>query len=355
MQAPFRNRHIISILSALVLHVILVLMLGLVDLDRDLSDDKRLGPVAVRFEPLPSETLPRPAEAEPEEVPEAERSQAQPAAEDQQPADQATDQSANQAAPEEESQAAQAPQASPQASERQETEEEWTIPTPSGRSWEEPRTERRRTPSPQTTEQEPASESLEGRRERSPSSEAEDQRSEGSRIVYGEQEQSDQSDAGRSRDEAAAPDETQPDQSESVFSDETLQDLESVQRSGETDPADRTGGEGQGQSGPAPDTGSSPIDVELEGSHTRRLDEYSLPELTEEELAELPGRIAVEVSFTLPPNGRPTALNTAVSSGYPEIDQKVMQAVIRTWRFSQAPQDAEAVNGRARIIIRAAE
>ena len=179
--------------------------------------------------------------------------------------------------------------------------------------------------------------------------------------MYGDQEQPGESGAGRSREEAAAQSETQPDQDRSVFSDETLQDLESVQ--GSTGQADgrvegnqgRTTGEtGRGQAGPTPTDGSSPVEFEVEGPRTRTLRDYSLPELTEEELAELPGRVEVVVSFKLPPSGRPTDLNPEVSSGIVRVDQKVMQAV-RTWTFSEAPRDAETVSGRARIIIRAAD
>ncbi|MFW5710897.1 MAG: TonB family protein [Spirochaetota bacterium] len=377
MQSPIRDRHIISILTALVLHSIIVLLLGLVDLDRDLLDDQRLGPVAVRFEHLPSERLPRPAEPEPtesprtaepplEEVPEAEQQQAPPAAaQDRQQAEQPASQSAQG------SQAAQASQPAPQSSDQQAAEEEWTIPTPSGRSWEEaPRTDRRRTPSSEPSEQTPASESLEGRQETSPAPESGQSRSSGSQIVYGDEEQPDQSGTDRSRDEAAAQSETQPDQDRSVFSDETLQDLESVQGStgqaegmaegnqgrttGETGTTGQTSGSGQGQAGPTPTEGSSPVEVDVEGPRTRTLRDYSLPELTEEELAELPGRVEVVVSFQLPPSGRPTDLNPEVSSGIVRVDQKVMQAV-RTWTFSEAPRDAETVSGRARIIIRAAD
>lgn len=376
MQSPIRDRHIISILTALVLHSIIVLLLGLVDLDRDLLDDQRLGPVAVRFEHLPSERLPRPAEPEPtesprtaepplEEVPEAEQQQAPPAAaQDRQQAEQPASQSAQG------SQAAQAAQPAPQSSDQQAAEEEWTIPTPSGRSWEEaPRTDRRRTPSSEPSEQTPASESLEGRQETSPAPESGQSRSSGSQIVYGDEEQPDQSGTDRSRDEAAAQSETQPDQDRSVFSDETLQDLESVQGStgqaegmaegnqgrttGETGTTGQTSGSGQGQAGPTPTEGSSPVDFEIEGLD-RTLESHSLPKLTEEDLDDLPGRIEIVVSFKLPPNGRPTDLNTEPGSVYPEIVQKVMQAV-RTWTFSEAPRDAETVSGRARIIIRAAD
>ena len=303
MQAPFRDRHIISILSALVLHVFVVLLLGLVDLDRELSDDKRLGPVAVRFEPLPPEMLPQPAEPEPEERPQS----AEPQLED------APEAAQNQAPP-------------AAAQDRQQSDQ-------------------------------PASQAAQA----PPAAEPEQQQSEGSRIVYGEEEQPGESGAGQSSDEAA-PAETQPEQS-SVFSEELRQELESVQRSGqaagtqgratgETGTTGQTRGSGQGQTGPASTEGSSPVDFEIEGPE-RTLESYSLPQLTEEELDDLPGRIEIVVSFKLPPNGRPTDLNTESGSVYPEIVQKVMQAV-RTWTFSEAPEGSDTVNGRARIIIRAA-
>lgn len=373
MRSPTRDRQIISILIALVLHTFIVLLLGLVDLDQGSADDKRLGPVAVRFEPLPElfppqrqPEQPEPAQpesprtAEPlvEQAPQAEQDQAPPAA-SQQP----SGQPASEAAP-----AQPAPsQSRPQTSDQQAAADEWTIPTPTGRSWEAPRTERMRTPSPQTSEQTPAAESLEGRRDTAPTPERETRSSEGSRIVYGEEEQPGESGAGRTRDQSAAAQQGEQESAPQVFSDELLQDLESVESSGSGQGAqtgqspqnDRTSGEraGSGQrSGPAPDPsdGSSPVDFEIEGQRTRSLEGYSLPELTEAELADLPPQVVVEVSFELPPSGRPRALKTESSSGIVRVDQKVMQAV-GTWKFSEAPQGAEPVNGRARIVIRAAD
>lgn len=372
MRSPTRDRQIISILTALVLHTFIVLLLGLVDLDQGSTDDKRLGPVVVRFEPLPALFPPQsqpdqpepappesPRTAEPlvEQAPRAEQEQAPPAA-SQQP----SGAPASEAAPAEPSPS----QARPQSSDQQAAAEEWTIPTPTGRSYEAPRTERMRTPSRQTSEQAPAAESLEGRRETDPSPERETRSSEGSRIVYGEEEQTGESEAGRTRDQSAAAQQAEQERPESVFSDELLQDLESVESSGsgegsQTGQSAQTGqtsGErgGSGQrSGPAPtpSDGSSPVDFEIEGQRTRSLEGYSLPELTEAELAELPPQVVVEVSFELPPSGRPRALKTESSSGIVRVDQKVMQAV-GTWKFSEAPESAEPVNGRARIVIRAA-
>src|SRR6056297_3701426 len=114
MRTPTGDRQIISILAALVIHGIIVLMLGLIDLGQDITDEKRLGPVAVRFEPVPPETLSQPAEPpEPEEPP----------TEPQEP-------SAEPETPAAESAAAPQQQKSPP---RAAAEEEWSIPTASGR------------------------------------------------------------------------------------------------------------------------------------------------------------------------------------------------------------------------------
>ena len=344
MRSPTRDRQIISILTALVLHSLIVLLLGLVDLDQEFSDDQRLGPVAVRFEPLPELVPPQSQPDQPEQP---------------QPQSQSTAAPLVEQAPQ--AQAPQAPQAAPQAADQPAAEEEWTIPTPTG-SNEAPPTERRRRPSPQTSEQAPAAESLEGRQERSPASATEQQWSKGERIVYGEQEQPGESGAGRTRDQSAAAQQPEQESAPRVFSDELRRELESVEStgagqpgrsSGETAGSDRSSGQNTGPA-PAPSDGSSPVDFDydIEGQ-ARTLESSPSPQLTEEDLVKLPGQKELVVSFMLPPNGRPTALNTEVSSGYPDIDRKVMQAV-RNWTFSEAPEDTEPVNGRARFIIRTA-
>jgi len=340
MRSPTRDRQIISILTALVLHSLIVLLLGLVDLDQEFSDDQRLGPVAVRFEPLPELVPPQSQPDQPEQP---------------QPQSQSTAAPLVEQAPQ-----AQAPQAAPQAADQPAAEEEWTIPTPTG-SNEAPPTERRRRPSPQTSEQAPAAESLEGRQERSPASATEQQWSKGERIVYGEQEQPGESGAGRTRDQSAAAQQPEQESAPRVFSDELRRELESVEStgagqpgrsSGETAGSDRSSGQNTGPA-PAPSDGSSPVEVELEGQRERKLQNYSLPKLSPEELEDLPPQVVMVVSFVVPPSGRPQDLKTDPGSGNVTVDRKVMQAV-RTWKFEEA-QGAEPVNGRARIVIRAAD
>ncbi len=377
MRSPTRDRQLISIFSALALHVVIVLLLGLVDIGRSLDSDTRLGPVAVRFEPVPPQQEPleqkieppaAPEEAtqepaqEPTEVPaaeEAQREQAPPAA------SQRTGEEGEPGAP-----------AAPQQKQTQgpsraaSAEEEWTIPTPSGTSSDDYRTERRRTPYQEPSQEAPASRSREAETTQPVAPEQQEQRSEGSRIVYGEEERAEQTGTGRQEAGPTRPEPQTESPDSSVFSEELMQDLESVRsgREGESQGEGATGSQttdeaagndtpGTPSRGPVPypSEGSSQVAVEFEGERTTRtLKEYSLPELTEAELAELPRRVEVVVSFTLPPNGRPTYLQTERSSGILEVDIKVKQAV-RTWTFSEAPENSDPVEGKARIVIRAAE
>jgi len=341
MRTPTGDRQIISILAALVIHVIIVLMLGLVDLGQDSADEKRLGPVAVRFEPVPPETLPQPAEPpEPEDPPTEPQ---EPSAEPETPA------------------APAAPAAAPQQQERPPraagaaAEEEWSIPTPSGR--EIPDTERRRAPREPSSEQPPASRSPEGRTEDKVAPEEQQGSSEGSRVTYAEEESTEWESDQRRTDSDRTADESQ-EGAESVFSKELMEELETVQASEEG----TANGEAEGGDGTATGTSTTVRTEEggnivyaLEGENsTRNLERSSLPKLSQDELAGLPGRVEVVVSFTLPPSGRTMDLQIERSSGSISVDVKVEQAV-RTWEFSDAPQDAEPVRGMARIIIRAAD
>jgi len=376
MRSPLRDRQLISIISALAIHVVIVLLLGLVDLDQESDSDTRLGPVAVRFEPeqVPEEPVPPrefPEEEEPPEPPEpsepveppespetvevpeeqeAQREQAPPAAsQEPEAAGGRTGEQSSRQTPSE------------QMPRQEKAEEEWTIPSPSGTNPDAFEGERRRIPSRQPREEVPASRAREGREERAVTSEEEQQHSEGSKIVYGEEE------APRPDRSGREPEAEERDRETSVFSEELMQDLESVQSAGEEGPrgdGDATDGETGDATGsessatgpvPFPSEGSSRVDVELEGDRTNRtLKKYSLPQLSEEELAEVPGRVEVMVGFVLFPNGRPTDLQTLRSSGSVDVDRKVEQAV-RTWAFSEAPQNSEPVQGKARIVIRAAE
>ncbi|MFO7729677.1 MAG: hypothetical protein R6V86_02825, partial [Spirochaetia bacterium] len=146
MRTPTGDRQIISILAALVIHTIIVLMLGLVDLGQDI-DEQRLGPVAVRFEPVPPEAIPQPTEPpEPEE----------PRTEPQEPAAESEAQVAEPEEPAAAPQQQESPprQAAAQAQPERAAEEEWSIPTPSGSEIQE--TERRRAPREPSSEQPPA-------------------------------------------------------------------------------------------------------------------------------------------------------------------------------------------------------
>ncbi|MCF7946962.1 MAG: energy transducer TonB [Spirochaetia bacterium] len=351
MRSPTRDRQIISILSALVIHGILVLMLGLVDLGQDITDEQRLGPVAVRFEPVPSEALQQAVEPpEPEEPITEPQEPEEPATESQEPA--AEPQASEPAEP------AAAPQQpeSPQRHAAAAAEEEWSIPTPSGR--EIPDTERMRAPREPSSEQPPASRSLEGRTDRNVAPEQQQGNSEGSRITYAEEPPETRETDRRQADSDRTAENSQ-EGSQSVFDQELLEELESVQASEEG----AANGEAEGGEGTATGTSTTVrtedggnIVYALEGENsTRELLRSSLPELSQEEVSGLPGRVEVVVSFTLPPNGRPMDLKIErSSSSIPVVDAKVKQAV-QTWEFSDAPRDAEPVRGMARIIIRAAD
>ena len=339
MRTPTGDRQIISILAALVIHGIIVLMLGLIDLGQDITDEKRLGPVAVRFEPVPPETLPQPAEPPEPDEPPAEPQE--PAAEPESPAAESA------AAPQQQESPPRAAAAS---------EEEWSIPTPSGR--EIPDTERRRAPPEPSSEQPPASRSLEGQTDRSVSPEQQRGSSEGSRITYAEEEPAE----SRERDQRRPSSDRTADESQEgsvrVFDEELMEELESVQANEEgtaNGDAERGDGTATGTSTVRTEDGGN-IVYALEGENsTRRLERSSLPELSQEELSGLPGRVEVTVSFTLPPNGRPMDLQIErSSSSIPIVNTRVKEAV-QTWEFSDAPQDAEPVKGMARIIIRAVD
>ncbi|MDZ7792504.1 MAG: TonB family protein [Spirochaetia bacterium] len=218
-------------------------------------------------------------------------------------------------------------------------------------------TERRRAPREPSSEQPPASQSLEGRTDRNVAPEQQQGSTEGSSIVYAEEEPTESRESERRRPDSEGPSEESQEGPPSVFSEELMEELESVQAAEEgTANGDVEGGDGTA-------TGTSTVRTEeggqvvyaLEGENsTRELERYSLPQLSQEELSGLPGRVEVVVSFTLPPNGRPMDLQIERSSGRIPVDVKVERAV-QTWEFSDAPRDAESVKGGARIIIRAVD
>ncbi len=341
MRTPTGDRQIISILAALVIHTIIVLMLGLVDLGQDI-DEQRLGPVAVRFEPVPPEALPQPTEPPEPEEPRTEPSE--PPAEPEEPA----------AAPQQ--QESPPRQAAAQAQPERAAEEEWSIPTPSGSEIQE--TERRRAPREPSSEQPPASQSLEGRTADRVAPEQQQGSSEGSRIDFAEEEPPESRETDRRQPDTGRTAEDSQAGSRSVFDEDMMEELESVQASEEGS----SNGTAQGGDGSASGTSSvrteegGDIVYALEGENTaRKLERSSLPKLSPEELEGLPGRVEVVVSFTLLSNGRTMDLNIErSSSSIPIVDARVKEAV-QTWEFSDAPQEAEPVRGMARIIIRTAD
>ncbi len=76
-----------------------------------------------------------------------------------------------------------------------------------------------------------------------------------------------------------------------------------------------------------------------------------MPELSDDQVAELPPEIEVEISFTLDPSGRLTSVRMERDTPNSEVNTKIRQAV-RTWRFEER-DGAETVTGTLRIILRA--
>jgi TonB family protein len=100
---------------------------------------------------------------------------------------------------------------------------------------------------------------------------------------------------------------------------------------------------------------SGDVVVSLEKGHpTRRLISSGLPDLSDEQLSQLPGTMEAVVAFTLQPDGFPLVhLPLEASTGYPEIDKSIVEAV-RKWKFTPlAGGETDTAEGQARIVIRA--
>ncbi|WP_020614336.1 TonB family protein [Sediminispirochaeta bajacaliforniensis] len=328
-----RDRLGVSLLIALALHFLLALLLGLVDWSPE-ADTLRLDPVVLLPPPLPAEPeAVTPSEVEKAEKPEATEPQPEPAV----PAPQKT-------IPE---RPAPRPEVAKQTSPR----------TPSVQAPAQPQPMASRA----QTSQPPASAApLPAPAPRISSSElpkappepevVRNQWSSGSEIVYGDEAAGSTSDLSRSDEDAEAPvaGEGNEKATSPLLSDSTVEEkLGAI-----ADQAASSGRSGQTSAGSSGRTDSASVDepdVTFEGGQTRKLLEWSKPEIKPEMLG---GRsfIPVVVQFTLPADGRPLLPEVVSSSGSTELDNVIKQA-IRNWKFSEA-EDGSSVKGKVRLIIR---
>lgn len=363
MKSFERERFTISLLSALFLHALIVLLLGFVDLGAERSLSHTLPPVTVRLEPL---TPVQPREL-PEEAPEERET---PSPEAPVPAPEAELPQASDQAPAASSAPASSPQPAAQAPElsRETSSSGWTVPEPTDaarqRAAQEveqgPRDDFSSRSTEQETEAQPASSAREAEEYGQEVPEQRTTSSEGSKIVYAEEPPQAQS-SGPSQDAGR---QGEGSQEESIVDSRLLEELEGVESGGAgatgtsqgraSDDASGSGSSGSPSSSFQSEQGQ--VDVVVgEGDEQRELLEYSLPDLTPEQLSQLPREFEVIVEFSLQANGIPFSvyLPQGSSTGYPEVDNRIVEAV-RNWKFNPLPSGStRTMTGKARILIRA--
>jgi TonB family protein len=91
------------------------------------------------------------------------------------------------------------------------------------------------------------------------------------------------------------------------------------------------------------------VEFDTEGVNRRLLSRPD-PDLTKEQLAKLPPKIELTLSFRLESSGIITSVSVLSGSGDTEVDTRIRQAV-REWRFDRS-EGAEPVEGTLRIILR---
>lgn len=359
MKAAEKERLTISLFAAVVMHIFIVLFLGLVDLYEDASTKQTLGPVMVRLQEVRPRVLPE--EAPPEE--------SVPAAQSEAPAESAPD------------------SAEPAASEQASSDRLGSTPAPSNRAssegttpafeWEAPKGEYRglegsssdgaRLPSSRDPEERAVSRADTAPEYGEPKPETERRWSE-SEVFVEEQRGEDESARGEAESLTGAASSAP----QSVLSKELKEEIEGISAAGtgrgtsptSTGPAG-TGQTAGGRTGDATGSGSAASDestgtagkvpFSIEGIRNRDLLYYELPALTDEEKSKLPRSLEVAVSFILTPSGIPTDvhLTRGASTGHPEIDNKIVEAV-RSWKFSALSADSTGdVTGIIRIELRA--
>ncbi|MFP4268711.1 MAG: energy transducer TonB [Spirochaetaceae bacterium] len=154
--------------------------------------------------------------------------------------------------------------------------------------------------------------------------------------------------------EAAAGEEEETEEGPSVFDDDDFdriargeaEDTEADDTAAEEEAGDAAGGEENGDS-------DSDVAYDLEGideGEKPGLIYNPMPELSDDQVAELPPEIEVEISFTLDPSGRLTSVRMERDTPNSEVNTRIRQAV-RTWRFEER-DGAETVTGTLRIILR---
>jgi hypothetical protein len=361
MKVVERERLLVSLFSAVVLHVFIVLLLGLVDLQEDLYPGQKLGPVAVRLQQVPTPSVPEPVRPlEPEPILQETQSPQ---------ADEAAAQEAS-PAPEVGSRSSAAASAAPP-----QPPTTGTADTSAVRPfWEQPRgefsgvetgpAEDRRVPSSRDPEQRAVAKATEAPDYGEPVPQRERSWAEESRVIT--EKPSDTSRVGGGEGAPGTGRETaEPD---SVLSEDLRRRIEGISAAGESSGTAGTAGtDGEGRTTGIVDgtaageasgsTAGSSADApfRIEGVQDRELLFYRLPELTNREKAQLPSSIEIAVGFDLMPSGIPANvhLTRGPSTGHPEIDSKIVEAV-RSWKFSALPEGStEEVTGIIRIVIRA--
>lgn len=358
MRRQDRNRFLTALGTALGLHLLLVLVLALLPWDRSGDFERQHPPVTVVLQQAsPAERLEEEErEEEPEETPQ--QAAREGTAPEQQP--RPTSQP-EQEAPSPEEPRAESPALAP---ERADTARE-SAPAQSG-SQSERRSAARQAerPAPEPEER-PASRQPAPQEEPQVEREQGEDYSPGSRIEYGEEIESS---PDRQSTEGAREQPQEQEQS-SLFSDEEIGELgrdAGESAAAETGRTGETAGEAAGETatGSADGTrsgsregveGEVSVEFSREGEE-RELLETVQPDLSSEELAELPRRIPLRINFTLKPSGRLTDLNILRGSGDTRVDNKVLRAV-RQWRFESVTAaggdgDGRDATGTITLILR---
>jgi len=353
MKGAEKERLSISMFSAVVLHLGIVLLLGLVDLSSDGMPRQHMGPVEVRLQSVAaaftSQTeepeLASPVKSEPDSA--AITESAVPAQVDAAKAN--TDEPAGTAV-------------KPRQPETRSAVPFWEAPKGTVREFESGPASSSRIPSGRETQERPASLADEAPDYGEEISERTSSFQPGESRVVTEKGVgiSERTEGSRGLNEGDLPGSSKP-----VLSDDLQRQISGITSAGSPSAsagsAGGTGGErsssgeteGQGRSSETVSTGESAF--RIEGIQDRDLLSFRLPVLTDSEKAQLPRYLEIAVEFDLMPNGIPTNvhLTRGASTGHPEIDSKLVEAV-RSWKFSSLPTGRNGkVTGIARILIRA--
>jgi len=353
MQAVEKERFFTSLFSAVILHMVIVVLLGFVDLQPDRSLQQTIGPVAVRLQIPPPRFLPEPppeSEIEPSsgEVPRISQASEIPR--------QQLDNSSAAGKPAGETPGLQSqttPSSVPAAgadsaavsmpSWLQQPKGEYSG-VESGPSVERRANTARESPEP------PASRSSDAPKYGDPVPEE-------SEVIYAD------SPSPSETAPAGIPSDGKTVSQERVISSELSREVAGITAAGTRNGANAADEPRNGESGgtrtdssdvSTGSPGSAPF--QIEGIQNRELLDFEMPVLTDREKSLLPGSLEIAVEFKLMPNGdvSPSVyLTQGTSTGHPEIDIKFVKAV-RSWRFDSLPAGkTEEVTGIVRFRIRA--